>query len=63
MKKVTLIPGFILLFCITISAQDFSYDKKIGAEAAVQVEQMMGIYSDSALTAYVYRSTFGECPG
>jgi len=53
MKKVTLIPGFIILFCIAITAQDFSYDKKIGAEASVQVEQMIGIYYDSSLTAYV----------
>ena len=45
---------FLLLFVsILQQAQDYSYDKKIGAESAVQVEQMIGIYQDSALTAYV----------
>jgi len=53
MKKISLFPVFIILFCFTVFAQDFSYDKKIGAEGAVQVEQMIGIYHDSALTAYV----------
>jgi len=43
----------LLLFATWQQAQDFSYDKKIGAEGAVQVEQMIGIYPDSALTAYV----------
>jgi hypothetical protein len=40
---------FQILF---VSAQDFSYDKKVGAEAAKQVETMMGIYPDSTLWAY-----------
>ncbi len=45
---------FLLLFVSIIQqAQDYTYDKKIGAESAVQVEQMIGIYQDSALTAYV----------
>jgi len=45
---------FLLLFIsILQQAQDYTYDKKIGAESAVQVEQMIGIYQDSALTAYV----------
>ncbi|MBN2175326.1 MAG: M48 family metalloprotease [Bacteroidales bacterium] len=34
-------------------SQDFTYDRKIGAEAANEVEQMIGVYPDSALTAYV----------
>lgn len=53
MKKISLFPVFIILFCFSVFAQDFSYDKKVGAEGAVQVEQMIGIYPDSALTAYV----------
>jgi predicted Zn-dependent protease len=36
-----------------IYAQDFSYDEKIGAESAVQVEQTIGIYNDSSLNDYV----------
>lgn len=53
MKKINLITVFILLFALSVFAQDFTYDKKVGAEGAVQVEQMIGIYNDSALTAYV----------
>lgn len=53
MKKISLFPVFVILFSFTVFAQDFSYDKKVGARAAVQVEQMMGVYPDSALTAYV----------
>ena len=53
MKKISLFPVFIILFSFTLLAQDFSYDKKVGAEGALQVEQMIGIYPDSALTAYV----------
>lgn len=53
MKKLNLFIVFLLLTSFSVLAQDFSYDKKIGAEASVQVEQMMGIYNDSALTAYV----------
>ncbi|MEZ5196732.1 MAG: M48 family metalloprotease [Bacteroidales bacterium] len=44
----------ILLFISNLSiAQDYSYDKQIGAESAIQVEQTIGIYNDSALTSYV----------
>jgi len=53
MKKISLFPVFIILFYFSVFAQDFSYDKKVGAEGAIQVEQMIGIYHDSALTAYV----------
>lgn len=53
MKKISLFPVFVILFSFTILAQDFSYDKKVGAEGAIQVEQMIGIYNDSTLTAYV----------
>lgn len=53
MKKISLFPVFVILFSFTILAQDFSYDKKVGAEGAVQVEQMIGIYPDSALTVYI----------
>jgi predicted Zn-dependent protease len=52
-KVIFLIPVFILLLSSATSAQDFSYDKKIGAESAIQVEQMVGIYHDSLLTAYI----------
>ncbi|MDB4303554.1 M48 family metalloprotease [Desulfosarcina sp.] len=43
----------ILIFSLNGIAQDLSYDKKMGAEGAKQVEQAVGIYQDSALTAYV----------
>lgn len=50
--------GFFIALCFILSGpnvagQDFSMDHKMGAEAALQVEQMIGIYPDSALTAYV----------
>jgi predicted Zn-dependent protease len=46
--------SIVIFFIIAISyGQDFSYDKQIGAEAAVQVEQTIGIYPDSNLTAYI----------
>lgn len=35
------------------SQDDFSTDKQLGAEGALQVEQMMGTYPDSALNEYV----------
>jgi predicted Zn-dependent protease len=43
----------ILFTALSLKAQDFSYDQKIGADAARQVEQMVGIYPDSALNAYI----------
>jgi len=52
-KYYRLTISFLLLFALNGIAQDFSYDKKMGAEAAIQVEQTIGIYPDSALTAYV----------
>jgi len=48
-----LIVGFLFLFTLNSFAQDLSYDKKMGAQAALQVEQSIGIYHDSSLTAYV----------
>jgi len=48
-----LIIGFVILSTVNSFAQDLSYDKKMGAQAALQVEQSIGIYHDSALTAYV----------
>lgn len=52
-KYYKIIVGFLFLFAINSFAQDLSYDKKMGAEAALQVEQSIGIYKDSALTAYL----------
>ncbi|NOX45858.1 MAG: M48 family metalloprotease [Chlorobi bacterium] len=53
MRKSVFI-AFVFTFQILfVSAQDFSYDKKMGAEAAKQVETMMDIYPDSALREYV----------
>lgn len=53
MKKISLVPVFIILFYFTVFTQDFTYDKKIGAEGAKQVEQTIGIYHDSVLSEYV----------
>jgi len=50
-KTLILLISFLITF--SLKSQDFSYDKKIGAEAALQVEQMMGTYPDSVLSAYV----------
>ena len=67
-KSYRLVVCLLWLFSINSFAQDFSIDKKIGAESAVQVEQMMGIYYDSALTGYVNAvgqrlvNTLGEAP-
>lgn len=48
---------FVFIVAILLSqileAQNFSYDQKIGAQAALQVEQMIGTYPDSLLNAYV----------
>jgi len=48
---------FSLIVVLSISlvslAQDVSLDKKLGAENDVIVKQQMGIYEDSAMTAYV----------
>ncbi len=58
MKKQVL---FLLAFLLILSpgfSQDYSYDKKIGAENARQVPLTMGIYNDSVLSAYV--SSVGE---
>jgi len=43
----------LVLIGLRAFAQDFSYDKQIGAEAATQVEMFVGIYRDSLLTDYV----------
>jgi len=48
-----LVVGFVILLTVNSFAQDLSFDKKMGAEAALQVEQSIGIYHDSALTDYV----------
>jgi len=53
MRKSVFIAVVFTFQILFVSAQDFSYDKKVGAEAAKQVETMMGIYPDSALRAYV----------
>ncbi len=53
MRKSVFIAIVFTFQILLISAQDFSYDKKVGAEGAKQVEAMMGIYPDSALRAYV----------
>jgi predicted Zn-dependent protease len=59
MKKIQIrLVGCIVLLSFILSGpdasgQDLSMDRKMGAEAALQVEQMIGIYPDSALTAYV----------
>jgi len=50
-KTLILVISFLIAF--SLKGQDFSYDKKIGAEAALQVEQIMGTYPDSVLNAYV----------
>lgn len=54
MNKKILILLFVAFTAFTVQGQqDFSYDKQIGAEAAMQVEQLMGSYPDSALTTYI----------
>lgn len=53
MKKLNSFIVFLILTSLSVFTQDFSYDKKVGAEGAVQVEQMIGIYPDSVLTAYI----------
>ena len=53
MKKIIIVLITFIVNISVLNAQDFSYDKKIGAEAAKQVESTMGIYPDSALRAYV----------
>ena len=53
MKKTFLILFISLTVVIQGISQDYSYDKKIGAENAKQVPMIMGIYNDSVLTAYV----------
>ncbi len=46
--------GLFLMWILPgLQAQDFSYDMKVGAEAARQVEQMMGTYPDPELSDYV----------
>ncbi|RLD62346.1 MAG: peptidase [Bacteroidetes bacterium] len=53
MRKSVFIAIVFVFQILLVSAQDFSYDKKVGAEGAKQVEATMGIYPDSALKAYV----------
>ena len=53
MKKIIIVLVAFIVNISVLDAQDFSYDKKMGAEAAKQVEATMGIYPDSALRAYV----------
>ena len=53
MRKLFFITTVFTFQFLLVSAQDFSYDKKVGAEGAKQVEAMMGIYPDSSLRAYV----------
>ncbi len=53
MKRTFVISVIIVFSRLFLFSQDFSYDKKIGAEAAEQVESMMGLYNDSSLNAYV----------
>lgn len=47
--------ALLIFFSSTVAwgQQDFSTDKKMGAQAAQQVEQMMGIYPDEELNEYV----------
>ncbi len=53
MKK-SIVSLIISIFIFGVSySQDYSYDKKIGAENAKQVPLTMGIYNDSVLSAYV----------
>jgi predicted Zn-dependent protease len=52
-KYVKIITLMLILTIVNAQAQDFSYDSKMGAEAALQVEQMIGLYPDSALNDYV----------
>ena len=52
-KEFRIIVCCILFIPALVQSQDFSYDKQMGAQAAKQVEQMVGIYQDSALNAYV----------
>ena len=53
MRIKNLIVFIALFIAFAGKGQDFSYDQKIGAQAAQQVEQMMGTYPDSLLNAYV----------
>lgn len=53
MKLKAFILSIVLLFSFSLKSQDFSYDKKIGEEGAQQVAQLMGLYPDSAMNAYV----------
>jgi len=53
MKRTIIISVIIVFNGLFLFCQDFSYDKKIGAEAAKQVESTMGLYNDSSLNAYV----------
>ncbi len=53
MKKPVLFLFISIVIVIQGFSQDYSYDKKIGAENAKQVPLTMGIYNDSVLTAYV----------
>jgi predicted Zn-dependent protease len=53
MKKSVLFLFISVIVVIQGFGQDYSYDKKIGAENAKQVPLTMGIYNDSILTAYV----------
>ncbi len=43
---------------VAVKSQDISYDLKYGAEAAIQIKRLIGIYDDTALTNYV--SEIGE---
>ena len=58
MKKTIVILIIFVLNGFIISGQDFSYDKKSGAEGARQVEEVMGLYNDSVLNSYV--NSIGE---
>jgi len=52
-KYFRIITLILSLAFVNGQAQDYSYDSKMGAEAALQVEQMIGLYPDSALNDYV----------
>jgi predicted Zn-dependent protease len=43
----------LVFFIGSVYGQDFTYDKQVGEKAALEVEQTIGIYNDSALTEYV----------
>ena len=52
-KRSTLIIVFLVFVGTTLSAQSLERDKKMGKEAYDMVVSTMGLYEDSAMTAYV----------